>query len=607
MMISPPPPPPVPLTQVVSLPIAPASAISPYSPMWIGTEDAPKKTTVDFSMDNRGSFHITTTLEQTPASYFEQAKTIEIFDTKKQIWVRIDQKTLHTLQKWRLTDEHLNQLLEHDISLVQAAHQLTVFAKEGSINQDMEPQELTEYLITIPPSNYLSLKDRILSPIKSFFATKSDTGISMLKALKDLEGDFNFDMKLLPDIIEAVNNRNKNTIQKLPNDIEFEYIFSGSKIVFKLSNYPDLIFKIIPLGRDPDINSYRKEFIKNSFQKRLDAQRLIYNNGFHLLRLPQFQTIDIGEYLPDGGTLIIEEKLPFISTQCGFQEELFKKYGEKLDLALRQYVSFMFKGDGMGDLHCSNLLIMDETDEQGNYKFGLIDVDHLGEGLTDGLIGNNDSPLDMYSKTGLLQFLTEAQIETLADQIKTELGNLPAQAYFWFTGFNNKVAKRKKLIELDNALAEYHQKRNITGSEPLELTLEDLGLVATKPKQLEELLMMLPNPAMIKEKNWGGAQEDARKDAELIEQKLQEISQLYDSFYENYNSDLENLIYHFNDINEKINSKLEDQSNQISLKAKRNVKISIGSAYPIDLILSKLKEKGYIFDYQNIGWCYIQL
>ncbi len=576
------------------------------------------------------SYSITSAIDQAPSSYFEKANTLEIYDQNIDAWIKVDKWALTRFKEAGFRGSHLQELFSLDISLEKAGQLIVQFTEEGLVRGISSPEEILK-LIRFEAG---FLKKSFIEPSIDFLACgfhlNFEGGISFAKARKLLELEVQgVDETLISQVFDWYKSRQIQTacLEKgicdytLPgSDIEIDPITSGSKRVFKLSNFPQFIFKIV---RD----RFDENFIADSFEKRILAKKIAEDNGLDALAFPKLSTIDLNDNFKNQGdtkvVLIVEEMLLISNHSIYDQAELFKVYGDALNRPLAQLVTFMVKAGGLGDLHRSNLLILDNPTDQGNYQFGLIDLDHLTEGLIRGLTGNyqdsvgyNGYPNALSSHRGLLHFAaSEGQLQAITNQLYQELGWPRAATYLWLSDFHTAVRQQRELIKREERLKQFHEERGLTDNRPLEVSLADIGLgFIGASRDLETLLEVNTNFMEKFTNNVPQFTENKFKNmfgnlTKIIAKIKSDTEHLKNSYSNLVNDDnFERLEKSFSELVKQINESLELNGVSGIVKQDRFIKSSNIREDELTLMfLDKLKENGYIFDFIHNGYMFIQL
>lgn len=554
---------------------------------------------------------VTSSIEQAPLSYFKDADTIELYDNKNGRWIPVDRGTITRFKGAGFRDEHLEELLALDISLDKAAQLVIKFTDEELVSNKTSPDEILELL-------------KFEIEVAHYFDITLGEGSSFASARESLKLDASLVDETIVSQFVAWHNSdraqrcgffNKCDYRFLEGDNVVNPIASGSKQVFTLSNVPGLIFKVIKNSFD--------DFITDSFNKRILGKKIAKDHGLDLLIFPKVTTIDltgkIQGYRDSTVALLIEEMLPVAKAGNFYQAELFKIYGDKLNAAFSQFTTFVVHSGGMGDLHRSNLLILDTPDRHGNYQFGLIDLDHLRGGLIRSITGNYKDPVGYYgypnrigSHIGILHFTaSEGQIAAIKNQLYKELGWIKAAAYLWFNDFETAVRQQRALIERDQRLVEFHETRQLSDNSALEVSLADLDLgFITDSRVLERLLDK--NLKSLKEFNKSTklSDENMIKNLTIITDKI--MSNTY-NLNKNYADLIGSKLFseiekQFIELMNEINKQLNNNDADGIVKKDRFIVIEkIYASEIVLMLLDMLQEKGYIFDYVHNGRIYIQL
>lgn len=195
----------------------------------------------------------------------------------------------------------------------------------------------------------------------------------------------------------------------------FSHIFRGEHTVFKDDHYPDYIFKIGKASK------------KASTYQRTHLHDLIHRNDLSLLIIPAAQDCPLQGSSPDEQkytTARIEQFLPIVG---GFddtsQKEMYRLGDKQLHEAVKQFTRFLIRVDGMSDISFRNVIALNQTDKDGNWKLGLVDIDSVGRGgIKESLIGR--PLLGSLMQRSWLQCLTDSQIDIAIETAAEELGTI---------------------------------------------------------------------------------------------------------------------------------------------------------------------------------------
>ncbi|MCA9508901.1 MAG: hypothetical protein KC505_10815 [Myxococcales bacterium] len=256
-----------------------------------------------------------------------------------------------------------------------------------------------------------------------------------------------------------------------PNNDQFENVESGTKTVFLMKDYPKFIFKLVD---EKTLNTYQK-----TKEKALD---IINKNNIKMLKVPNYAGFLL-DNLPYHA-LLIEEKLPIKNTNNFHQAKLFSEYGETLNLAIKELIKFIFLSNGLGDLHRSNLLILDSSNENGDYYFGLIDVDHLGKGIKGSLIGYSDNGYNLTDDLGLLRFISTEHIDIIEQQAKEFYGEEEGEERLKNWGYYEAKQEHSNRVEFEKLRDNFYlTNRGKSLPEFENLSLSDLSLEPSEPNE----------------------------------------------------------------------------------------------------------------------------
>lgn len=262
-------------------------------------------------------------------------------------------------------------------------------------------------------------------------------------------------------------------ILKGGKDDELEWLSTGNNLVFKLTQHPQLVFKIarpnhfyagnkLPTGGNDKTDS--------RFENMLKAKEVCASNELGLLIIPHAKKLTVNA----GGNdyaFIVEESLDFDPNESA-HEELYHKYSTELNKTARQLATFVAK-TGFNDVTWRNIPILKEAREfQGPRRAALIDLEHMSSAVN-GFIGDSNG------SCGLIHCVSEAQIDiVIAEARKQGVAITDKQA---------RDAKNRRLQELesDKALRALYEKNGvITGKEPIQVELNSLGLDLTEEGQI---------------------------------------------------------------------------------------------------------------------------
>ncbi len=401
-------------------------------------------------------FHITIPFENAPQSYFEQATSVKFENPITNKTEVIDEEMFSTFRKYKFNEDSFLELAKQGLSLKQAFRCIKEIEQNFILTEKTTPSQIVQLISCTCSSAYKRWWEITYENIISWISPASLPS----RIMNDVK---NIDFF---EIYERYLNIDKDNRE----------FISGEKRVFTLDDHPGLIFKIISHYLTTDIEYF---FLSEHLRKSKKAMNIINKYNLNLLKVPESIHVHLGR---EKKPLIIQEK---ISTEPGAHlQDLFTKYGDKLNLAIRQLVTFILKNNGfISDFHAANLLIVDPQNEQGNHQIALIDLDGLGDTLGFGRSTAGSSlfgkiPNLVYPNTfGLLPLLTVEQIDVMTDQIVKILGKREAHAFFEKYEFEKLRKARIQKIAYEKARDQYIKEK---GSTPLQefptLTLHDIGI-----------------------------------------------------------------------------------------------------------------------------------
>ncbi|MFN4174094.1 MAG: DUF648 domain-containing protein [Parachlamydiaceae bacterium] len=270
-------------------------------------------------------------------------------------------------------------------------------------------------------------------------------------------------ISIKPETIAKIQSLMPKIVAK-QDDQEIIWLSKYNFLVFKLTEDPNVIFKIAP----PWVSPFKdgriidpKERTDTRFSNMVKAKEVILANQLGQLIVPHAKKIEI-KASDKTYTLIAEECLDFdadVSTHI----TRYQTPSKALDETVRQLAVFIAK-TGFNDVTWRNIPFLNEKpDAQGNRRVALIDLEDMDRDSVDkGFTG------DVNESCGLIGCLSKDQIDIAINEAKKQ----------GISGdFEYAKGKRLKEIEYENRLQKYYEDKNIkTGKEPLEVDLASLGL-----------------------------------------------------------------------------------------------------------------------------------
>lgn len=256
-------------------------------------------------------------------------------------------------------------------------------------------------------------------------------------------------------------------------DDQLEWLSTENNLVFKLTQHPQLVFKIarpnhfhakdkLPTGGNDKTNS--------RFENMVKAKEVCLANELGLLIIPHAKKLTVNA---DGNdyAFIVEQSLDFDPNESA-HEEFYHKYSTELNETARQLATFVAK-TGFNDVTWRNIPILKEAPEfQGPRRVALIDLEHM-KSTVNGFIG------DFNRSCGLIRCVSEAQIDiVIAEARKQGVAITDEQA-------RDTKNRRLEELESDKTLRSLYEKNGIvTGKEPIQVDLDSLGLDLTEKGQI---------------------------------------------------------------------------------------------------------------------------
>ncbi|MDF2549884.1 MAG: hypothetical protein K0S07_951 [Chlamydiales bacterium] len=237
-------------------------------------------------------------------------------------------------------------------------------------------------------------------------------------------------------------------IQRAADDSEIEWLSRGNNRVFRLKEDPSLVFKTV--SKRP------------RFANMVRAKEICLAKRLNLLIIPKAKEIQIDGDQGQKFPLIAEESLD-LNPIPSIQEDLYRTHAEELQDAVCQLATFIAK-TGFNDVTWRNIPVLNQPSGLQK-RIALIDLEHM-ESAISGFLGdiNNGS-------CGLIRCVSEGQIDrVIAEADRQGVALDPMEVL---------QAKNARLeqIDADRRLFAFYERQNIiTGKEPLEVDVAQLGL-----------------------------------------------------------------------------------------------------------------------------------
>lgn len=256
-------------------------------------------------------------------------------------------------------------------------------------------------------------------------------------------------------------------------DDKLEWLSNGNNLVFKLAQHPQLVFKI---PRPNYVRGKGKLPICASnctdvrFENMVKAKEICVANELGLLIIPHAKKLTVNA---DGNdyAFIVEESLDLNPNESA-HKEFYHKYSTELNETARQLAIFVAK-TGFNDVTWRNIPILNEAQEfQGSRRVALIDLEHMNSTVK-GFLGDDNG------SCGLIGCVSEAQIDSvIAEARKQGVAITDEKAL-------NAKTRRLQELESDKALRTFYEKKGIiTGKEPIQVDLDSLDLDLTEEDQV---------------------------------------------------------------------------------------------------------------------------
>lgn len=361
--------------------------------------------------------------------------------------------------------------------LLEFAENYFYFGKERALVIDLNNKSNVEII----DASVQSRREKIIKTalkIVSYFTVVLPLIMMTIKVLH--RAFYRFKIRpLLTDLSEQLTPKNQESVQvdlKVKKIIHriFEHIDYGTthdslvllsagnhNRIFTIKEAPDYIFKL---------NTGTGSVIDERFENMKKAVKVCEENNLDCLVVPAAEKFTI-PFRNRIIRVIAERKMDFLAHDSD-QQYLFQQNAHRITEAVRQLAIFICK-TGYSDVEWRNNPILNEPNNLGQMKFGLIDLEECGSAIC-GLFGG-------WYRRGLVGCTSEIHHKVIKEIAEQNLN--PAKECI-----NAAIEKREIELKKETEWANFYQERGvITGEEPILVDVEqDLGFSgqeATKARQ----------------------------------------------------------------------------------------------------------------------------